>query len=269
MLAARQFMGENSVVRGAAWILLLVSWGATGQDGGVPPLTIDQVIQRMSEMDRSRVAELQSYTVTRRYSLENRRFNKRVEMTVRMSYTAPGKKEFEVLSEKGSGAIRKRVFHKMIEAEMEAAQEEMRGQAQITPENYEFRLVGTEARVGRGSYLIEVKPRINNKFLLKGRIWVDAQDFAIVRIEGSPAQNPSFWTRKVSFVHRYAKFAPFWLAVSNRSEAEVLIFGSTEVLIEYFDYQIHRGPAAGISRSNRFSWQVAPAPPCCGDGVFP
>ena len=71
-----------------------------------------------------------------------------------------------------------------------------------------------------------------------GRIWVDALEYAIVRIEGQPAKNPSFWINSVQFVHNYEKSGSFWLAVSDRSETEARIFGSTEVTIEYFNYNL-------------------------------
>ncbi len=209
-------------------------------NGAIPPLTAAQVAERMIQMDRWRVVALQDYTVTRRYVLDNKRFHKHAEMVVRMTYSYPGKKEFEVLSESGSGAVRKRVFRKLMEAELEGAQEETRNQTRITPANYEFQLLGTDVHDGRPCYVIEVSPKTENKLLFRGKIWVDAQDFAVARIEGSPAKNPSFWTRKIHFEHRYQKLGPFWLAASNQSVTEVRIFGSTEVTIEYLDYQINR-----------------------------
>lgn len=222
---------------------------ATGEDkSALSSLTAEQVAGRMMEMDKWRVSTLQNYTVTRRYVLDNKRFHKHAEMVVRMTYTYPGKKEFEVLSEQGSGAVRKRVLRKLIETEIENARDEARNQTRITPTNYEFRILGTEMHRGRPCYVIEASPKTKTKLLFRGRIWVDAQDFAIAQIEGSPAKNPSFWTRKVRFVHRYEKAGPFWLAASNRSVTDVRIFGTTEVKIEYFDYQINqRQPNHGNS----------------------
>jgi len=59
-----------------------------------------------------------------------------------------------------------------------------------------------------------------------------------VRMEGSPAKNPSFWTRKVEFTRRYRKHGPFWLAASIESESEVLIAGKSSLRIDYLDYLI-------------------------------
>ncbi len=205
----------------------------------------EAVIARMMEADRTVKPQLRHYVSTRRYSLENKRFGQRAEMTVRMTFRYPGHKEFEVLSEKGSGAIRSRVFRKMLESEIEASSGEMREATQISQRNYNFRLLGSEELDGRQAFVLEAIPKTKNKFLFRGKIWVDAEDYAIARIEGSPAQNPSFWVRKTAFVHRYAKFGPFWLAVSNASTTDVLVFGRTEVVIEYYDYRVNEAPAAG------------------------
>ena len=61
-----------------------------------------------------------------------------------------------------------------------------------------------------------------------------------MRMEGSPAKNPSFWTRKVEFTRRYQKHGPFWLAASIESESELLIAGKSSLKIEYSDYVINQ-----------------------------
>ena len=129
----------------------------------------------------------------------------------------------------------------MIEAEQDAAQNENRDQTRITPENYKFQLLGTEEQEGHPCFLIAVAPNQPKKYLMKGRIWVDQKDFAIVRMEGSPAKNPSFWTRKVEFTRRYQKHGPFWLAASIESESELLVAGKSSLKIEYLDYVINQG----------------------------
>jgi hypothetical protein len=48
-------------------------------------------------------------------------------------------------------------------------------------------------------------PKNRKQVSCAGRIWVDAADYAIVRIEGKPAKNPSFWVKTVHFVHTYRK----------------------------------------------------------------
>lgn len=193
----------------------------------------------MVRLDRVRMAALTEYTSSRRYVLENKRWRKSAEAQVRVRYATPGTKQFSVLSESGSSVIRQKVFRRMMDSELEASYPKMRQATRMTPDNYEFHLVGDDTDRGRPAYLFDVTPKVHNKFMVKGRVWIDAEDFAITRVEGSPARNPSFWIRSTKFVHTYGKFGPFWLAVSNVSETDAVMFGHTSVEIQYSDYTIN------------------------------
>ena len=212
-----------------------------GQDGTTPkPLTVEQIIERMTVMDRERIESLRNYIVRRRYRVENKRFHKTAEMVVVGRYAYPGVKKFDVLAESGSGTVRKLALHRMIDTEQETSREEKRRrETQITSANYDFQLLGTEVLDGRPSFVLRATPKTKNPLLFRGTVWVDAEDFAIARIEGSPAKNPSFWTRKIRFTHQYQKFGPYWLPVSNHSRTDVFIFGATETTVQYYDYRIN------------------------------
>jgi hypothetical protein len=201
-----------------------------------PPLTVQQIVERMVVADEARLTALAGYTGARRYRFENKAVNKRAEMTVRLKCDGAGVKTFEVTSEAGSGFVCNRILRKMIDAEAEASQKGERQDTRVIPRNYEFQLVGTDASDGRQAYVLEIAPKKQNKFLIRGRIWVDCEDFAIMRVEGSPAKNPSFWIRSVRIVQRYGREGRFWLPVLNESRAQARIFGTTDVVIEYFDY---------------------------------
>jgi len=201
-----------------------------------PVHTADEVVARMIARDRERQAMLHGYTAERRYVLENRNHNKRAEMTVHMICRDDGSKEFEVVSTDGWGGAKKHVFPRLLEAEVEAARPDLRERSRITPDNYTFEMVGTEYVRGRQAYVLAIEPKTANKYLARGRIWVDADDYAIVRVEGQPAKNPSFWFKSVRFVHDYDKNGPFWFPVADRSVTDVRVFGATEMTIEYFDY---------------------------------
>jgi hypothetical protein len=206
--------------------------------GSTPPsLSAPEIVERMVQADNARVASLAGYSGVRRYQFDNRTSNKHAELTVRMSCGSDGVKTFEVVSESGSGFVRNHILRKMIEAEVESSQKGDRKESRIIPENYDFRLVGTEASDGRDSYVLEINPKKPTKFSLRGRIWVDAEDFAIARIEGEPAKNPSFWIRSVQVVQHYGRTDQFWLPALNHSVAQARIFGATEVVIEYSDYK--------------------------------
>ena len=89
--------------------------------------------------------------------------------------------------------------------------------------------------------MFEILPRMQNKFMIKGRVWLDAEDFAITRIEGRPAKNPSFWISGSNFVHTYEKHGRFWLPRANLAESDSVFFGGTSVEIHYSDYTINPG----------------------------
>ncbi|MCE5309140.1 MAG: hypothetical protein LLG20_15985 [Acidobacteriales bacterium] len=223
------------------------------EGASAPPLTAPEIVDRMMQADTKRLAAFLGYTGMRRYRLENRRFNKRAEMTVRVTCDRTGAKTFDVVAESGSGFVRNRVFRKMIDAEREASEKSEYEQTRIVPANYDFRLVGTELSDGRASYVLEVEPKTSNRFLVCGRIWVDTEDFAITRIEGSPAKDPSFWVHSVQVIHRYDRTGRFWLPATNYSTAEAKVVGTTEITIEYFDYTIRAAQQLG-SQATEKEW---------------
>lgn len=203
------------------------------------PMTVTEIVEHMVQADNERMAVFSGYTGMRRYNFENEKFKKNAEMTVRVLCDQAGAKTFEVVAESGSGFVRSHIIRRMIDAEREANEKGEHEQTRIIPRNYDFRLLGTDETDGRPSYVLEISPKTENQFLIRGRIWVDAMDFAISRLEGSPAKNPSFWIRSVHVVHRYDRIGKFWLPVTNKSRAEARIFGVNDVRIEYFDYLIN------------------------------
>jgi len=202
-----------------------------------PEMTAPEILERMVQADNYRLTALAGYSGLRHYRFENKKSGKTAEMTVRLSCGGDGVKTFEVVSESGSGFVRTHIIRKMIEAEAESSQKGERKESRIIPENYEFRLIGTEPWEGRPSYVLEIDPKKPSKFSLRGRIWVDAEDFAIARVEGQPAKNPSFWIRSANVEQRYGRAGQFWLPALNHSVAQARIFGATEVVIEYSDYK--------------------------------
>lgn len=203
-----------------------------------PPVPgADDIIARMLDRNSQREKLQGGYSGTRRYVLENEKFNKRAEMLVSVSCDPDGTKRFEVVSEAGWNSANKHVLRKMLESESETSQPQVRERTSISHENYSFQMIGTDSLESRPVYIIEVLPKRQEKYLFAGRIWVDAEDFALVRAEGKPATNPSFWTHSVNFVQVYHKHGTFWFPLSTDSVTDARIFGKTAVTISYFEYQ--------------------------------
>jgi hypothetical protein len=203
------------------------------------PLSADEVMRRVTQMNEQRASALTSYSSLRSYHLECHCLShKTADMVIRADYDAPNKKVFMIVSESGSGTVRSRVFKKLLEAEQESMREENQQRSAITPQNYIFQLTDYQKIDGNEFYVLEVRPLTKNKFLFRGRIWVDANAFAITRVEGEPAVNPSWWTEKTDFKRSYQKIGDFWLPESNESETKVRIFGTAVLTIKYGEYQI-------------------------------
>jgi hypothetical protein len=100
-------------------------------------------------------------------------------------------------------------------------------------------VVGRETLDTGPAYVLAIIPKTENRHLIDGKIWVNAKDYSIVRIEGQPARNPSFWVHNVHFVHTYQRVGQFWFASSTHSTSEVRIFGRSELTIENSDYALN------------------------------
>jgi hypothetical protein len=217
-----------------ALFLLPASAAAADESPSLP--TAEEIVARMGFRDLQRQVSIEGYAGMRRYVLDNQHLHKRAEMLVQVQGDPDGTKHFEVVSEEGWKAAHKHVLRKMLESESETSHPEARAKTRINPENYDFKIAGTEVIDGRTAYVLEVSPKRKEKYLFRGRIWVDAEDYALARAEGQPAKNPSFWTKSTHFVQIYQKSGLLWFPRSTQSVTEAHIFGTTDVNIEYFDY---------------------------------
>jgi hypothetical protein len=221
-------------------VLLAVCVPAGAQQATVSaPLSADEVMRHVVQMNEQRASALEAYTSIRSYHLECHCLShKTADMVVRAEYDAPNKKVFTIVSETGSDTVRSRVFKKLLEAEQESGREENQERAAITPQNYTFQLTDYQKIDGSEFYVLEARPLTKNKFLFRGRLWVDAKAFAITQVQGEPAVNPSWWTLKTDFKRNYQEIGNFWLPESNESETKVRIFGTAILTIKYGDYQV-------------------------------
>jgi hypothetical protein len=83
---------------------------------------------------------------------------------------------------------------------------------------------------------------------------VDAEQFAIVRMEGEPAKNPSFWIKDTKIETLYVNVDDFWLPARNHSITVVRLGGHADFSIEYKDYRI-----TANSRMNKLSSAAEPS----------
>lgn len=210
-----------------------------------PQLTASQVVEKLIENNGARAEALESYQGRRSYQLDYVGFpsNLHAEMTVDMSYQSPATKEFTVVSESGSKWIINHIFKRLLDSEREALDTENRQRTALDNQNYNFTLLPDPGEAQGCCYVLVVEPKIPNKFLFRGRIWVDDRDFAVCRIEAEPAQNPSFWIKRTEIHHAYLKVGDFWLPSDNRSVSSLRLGGLATLTIRYEDYKIRQAHA--------------------------
>ncbi len=204
------------------------------------PLPVGDVVRNLQQKNAQRAAALEGLVGTRVYRMQYRGLpsDRDAEMVVNMTYHAPSAKQFSVVSTKGSKFIIDHVFKKLLEGEQEASSDENRRRTALSSENYDFTLAGYEKSPEGERYVLNLLPKTKNKFLYRGKIWVDANDFAVVRIEGEPEKNPSFWIKKTEIAHQYIKVNDFWLPAENHTESTIRLGGKATLSIEYRDYKI-------------------------------
>ncbi|MGD0212206.1 MAG: hypothetical protein ABSB87_03165 [Terriglobales bacterium] len=204
------------------------------------PLSANQVVDNLVRKDAERAEALRHYESTRIYRLDYRGFpgDREAEMTVEATYDRPATKRFKVISQKGSKLILDRVFKRLLDSEEEATEPEMHARTLLNRNNYDFALIAYESSGQGNQYVLEVYPKARSKYVYHGKIWVDATDFAVTRIDAEPAQNPSFWTKRSEIHHEYMKVQDFWLPRRNESVSYIRLGGRATLTIEYNNYRV-------------------------------
>ena len=241
--------------------------GIAHEEPPATPISTDVIVAKLVAANARRAEALSAYQSKRSYALEYHGFpgSRSADLAVQASYSAPDKKDFTVLSQEGSKLLVNRVLLRLLDSEKEAMQEQNRQQVELSPKNYQFTFLQMDRTPEGDAYVLQVTPRMKNKFLYKGKIWVNATDFAVARMEGEPAKNPSFWISRTRIEQRYAKFGEFWLPVHNQSVTHVRLGGDAILNIDYTDYQIR----SGKTREAHGSDQVPVVPPASAVAADP
>lgn len=205
-----------------------------------PRLPINEIVSRLEQKNRERAGLLRGFEGTRLYRMQYRGFfgSRDAEMTVKIRYTSPDSRQFTVVSESGSKFVCDHVFKSLLDGEKEAMTPENRKRTALSAENYDFTLAGTEGTEGDPQYVLNVMPKGDNKFLYRGKIWVDAKEFVVTRVEAEPAKSPSFWIKKSKISHSYERVGDFWLPAADNTESLIRFGGRAQLWIEYKDYEI-------------------------------
>src|SRR5437870_2657230 len=132
---------------GVLLMSLLLSWQFARAETPHPPtggMTGEMIFSKLLDHSRLQQERMQGYSVTRTYRVKNDKGNVRAETTVLLEYRAPASKEFTIVSESGSGYVRRHVFEPLMDSEVETASGTNRRDSSISPANYTFQLLGED-----------------------------------------------------------------------------------------------------------------------------
>ncbi|MBV8819424.1 MAG: hypothetical protein JO022_13785 [Acidobacteriaceae bacterium] len=199
---------------------------------------VEEISSRLVRADAEKRLNLEEYSVVRKYVLRNSRMNHDAVLTVKFNFQKGKGKWFEVVDSQGAEGMSRRVLERVIEAEVEAATPGRQENSRLTPDHYDFTLVGMESLRGRPCYVLALHPKMKSKYLLVGKAWIDAHDFAPVRVEGWSAASMSFFVGKAYIVQDFVKVGDFYMASYNQSKADSRLLGKSDLTIEYSDYEM-------------------------------
>jgi hypothetical protein len=210
------------------------------QSSRKPRLSLAEVVDRLTERNAQRAAELSGYRSERTYQIDYKGIPSAMhaEMVVDLNFSAPSTEDFKVVSQSGSKLLIDLVLKRLLETERESHDDKNRDSVQITGRNYNFTMLDSQDVVDGCTYVLGVEPKVPTKFLFRGRIWVDEKDFAVCRIEAEPAKNPSFWIKKTEIHHQFMKVGDFWLPEQNTSISHIRLNGNATLTIKYGNYEV-------------------------------
>ena len=230
-----------------AMMLICIAAGARaeneGAGAGMPTrLSSAEVVEQMHNHTTIRIQELKHFTALRHYQVEYKGYSATIvgKMDVEANYDAGQGMSFRIVSQSGSKFLCDKVLKRAVDSEVEASRN--RASTELTPANYKFQMVDNEMIAGRPAYILKVEPLSDGKFLYRGKIWVDAADFEVVKMEAEPARNPSFFISRTLIHYTGAPAHGFWLPQKIRSETKVRIGGTAVLTIDYGTYEVESKP---------------------------
>ena len=230
--------GRGVAVTAALMAMAAGVWAQKADTGQAAGLTAAQIVDEMQSHNLAQQERLKHYKGLRHYRVEYTGFSADVaaEMEVEVNYGAASGKSFRIVSESGPKFLAEKVLRRAVDSEKEASRDKR--STALTPANYRFHLAGSESLEGRPAYILEVEPLVASKFLYRGKVWVDAADFAVVKMETEPAKSPSFWISRTLIHYMGAKTDGFWMPQKMRSETKVRFGGTAVLTIDYGSYNL-------------------------------
>ena len=140
--------------------------------------------------------------------------------------------------------MEERVLRDILAKETETAKDSQ--QRELSRDNYDFQLLREETLEGSRCYVLAMTPKHDEKDLVRGQVWVDAQSYKIHRLEGKPVKSPSWWLRDSSVLMNFAEVNGMWLRTSTQAVANLRFKGRYVMVSRDVEYH-----ALGVAESHK------------------
>ncbi len=237
----------------AAGIACLAAPGFAFQTtiGPTPETPAQAIVRRIDAAVYARESDVAGYSVQEHYAIyRNGEANPSAEQTIRTVFRVGAGKDFTAISQSGSGLLRSAVIDKVLAGEKEMSQADTRDGVLVDSANYEITPEPVQAQMnGRQCVIVDLKPRRKSSHLFNGKAWVDAEDFMVVHLEGSPSQSVSFLAGETTVSRDYSRVEGFPMAFHAEAHSHSFLLGDTVLKIDYSGYQIqHAAPAVAATK---------------------
>lgn len=225
-----------------------VAAAQAGSSAPQPPASatpdLGVIVSHLEQAQVENRAATRAYVVTRDYQLfKEGDHQPQSTVIAEVSFVPPGTKKYEIRQASGSGQGEKLV-RKVLIHEQEMAKDN--GEHDLSSKNYDFAYAGMQGLDGVRCYVLHLHPRRDDKNLIEGLAWIDANTYMPRRIVGTPAKNPSWWVKNLRVEMDYAPIAGMWLPIGSRAEADVRIVGKHTFIARDVQYQT----AENVARVN-------------------
>jgi hypothetical protein len=234
-LLLRRLGGVVAVVAACAGLDALAPRANGGAWAPVPDA--ERIVAGLAATSARDAGLIDAYTTSKTFTIVHDGRTS-VRLVAALRFTAPDVKVFTVLESRGSDFMRTRIINRMMTTEIEIARHRSRARAAISSENYRFGAVHEDG----DAYVIEATPRRQDELLFQGRVWITKDGFHLKRIEGEPARNPSFWTKRIRFVSEFTPVNGVWLQVRTVATVTLRMLGEYGLHSECGAYRVSLAP---------------------------
>ena len=205
--------------------------------------TVDGRIESPQPQPALQEAPLKQYRAFRRMHAKNERFNQEAWIDAWTELDG-GAFKYEIASERGSEYIRNKVLRTLLTREQELVNNGEAGRADISHDNYVFGEGSTESD---GFRYVLLKPKRKDILLVNGRMVLNPAGTEVIRVEGTLAKNPSFWTSTVNIVREFAMIDGARVPIATATIAKLKFAGQAQMDVSYEYQSVNGRPVEGAA----------------------